>query len=291
MNMKIKILPLVVSVGCGLLAVVLISVYLQQKERVIMGNKPKTVSYAVAAVATLDVPKGTVIKESMVDLKKIPEDYLQPRVATSLERVVGKTTIADIAKGEQILLSKISYPEAELTLSMKTPPGKRAIAITVDAASSLGGAIKVGDKVDIIATIPIPVKNAEGKAAFQNGFFPLFQNVPVLAGGGGSAPGEKGSAGTLILALNPQEAAFVTLLQEQGKLKLALRGPNDVQYEPVQPATQEALIRYVFGEQPQPPPLPPSVEIYRGVSKGRSSGATSTSSTKPAEEAGQAKKP
>jgi hypothetical protein len=71
----------------------------------------------------------------------------------------------------------------------------------------------------------------------------------------------------------------VTLLQEQRTLKLALRGPNDSPFEPVQPATMESLMRYVFGEQPMPPP---SVEIYRGVSKTKTNEINNAPAAKPA---------
>ncbi len=277
--MKIKIIPLVIALVAGLLAVVLISVYLQQKEKDLMSRRPQqVVQSANVVVAVKDILKGTVIKENMVDLVKVPENRLQSQAVMNLSRAIGKTARDNIGSGDQVLSSNLSYPDTELSLSMRIPPGKRAVAITGDAAASLGGGIKAGDKVDIITTIPIPSRTADGKSIFENGIFPLFQSVLVLSGDGA---GKGGQAGSIILALTPQEATFVALLQEAGKLKLILRGPNDSQYEPVQPATMATLMRYVFGEQP---PQAPTVEIYRGISKTKTEGAKSTAAKPTTEE-------
>lgn len=278
-----KHLPLIIAGVCGLIAVVLINTYIQQKTEEARKKAVFTQqSLTTVVVAKQDIPSGTVIKDTMLKEEKVYKDMLQPRAATSIDRVVEKIAIAPIAKGEQVLLNKVTISEEVTSLSMKVPAGKRAITIPVDNISSVGGMIRPGDHVDIIGMVPTQGLSAEGKTVTQMTTMPLFQDVLVLAVGQeitGSVAVKKEEAKALstaiTFALSPQEANLIAFVQEQGKVRLVLRSPGDTQVQPPAPANWDTLFRTVmpqaFKEQaPQlkePPKPQKKVEIYRGLQK------------------------
>lgn len=272
-----KYLPLIVAIASGLLAVFLINIYItQQTEEAKKREAARQKNLVSVMVAKVDIPAGTTIKENMVKEEIINKSLTQPRVATSMDRVVDRIAIAPIAKGEQILLNKVTLSGMETSLSSKVPKGKRAITIPVDNISSVGGMIRPGDHVDIVGLVPIPGLGAEGKAQMTS--LPLFQDVTILAVGQeytsipGAQKGEKALSPIITLALPPEQANLVAFVLEQGKIRLILRSPEDAQVQPATPATWDALFRMVMPERfvqaPVEPPKPKKqVEIYRGLQK------------------------
>ncbi len=274
-----RYMPLIVALISGLVAVFLINVYIQQRaDEARRLEELKQKNLITVVIARQDISSGTAIKENMVKEETVNKILVQPRAAISLDRVVDKITIAPIAKGEQILLNKLTLSGLEVSLSSKIPRGKRAITIPVDNISSVGGMIRPGDHVDIVGMVPIPTMGADGKAVNQLTTMSLFQDVLVLAVGQEYTPvpgGEKGErklSPIITLALLPQEASLVAFVQEQGRIRLVLRSPEDTAIQNVTPASWDALFRLVmpqmFVEKPAEVPKPQKkVEIYRGLQK------------------------
>jgi len=279
MAMPKKFMPLIIAVAAALLAVFLINIYIQQQaEEARKRAEMSAENMTTVIIAKSDIPAGTTIKEKLLVEEKINKKYLQPRAATAMDRVLDKIAIAPISKGEQILLSKVTISGLEVSLSAKVPRGKRAITLPVDNISAVGGMVKPGDHVDVVGVVPIPAKSAEGKAITQMATVPLFQNVLVLAVGqeltAGITKKEERIAPTVTLALEPQEANIIAYVQEQGKIRLILRSPEDTAVERPVPADWNTVLRLImpeaFREQPVveevPKPTRP-VEIYRGTQK------------------------
>ncbi len=276
-----KYLPIIIAGISGLIAVFLINNYIQQKteeakKRVLLTQK----NLATVVVAKQDILAGTALKESMLAEETVNRAIIQPRAAISIDRVVDKIAIVPISKGEQVLLNKVTISGQEGSLSMKVPSGKRAISVSLDNISSVGGMLRPGDHVDVVGMVPIPAVNAEGKQVNQLATMPLFQDVLILAVGQeftsiSSARKEERLASPVItLALSPQEANLIVFVQEQGKLRLILRSPEDTQVQRVAPASWETLFRTAMPEsaqksQAQEEVRKPkrTVEIYRGLNK------------------------
>lgn len=274
-----KYLPVIVAVASGLVAILLINVYIQQRaDEARRLEELRQKNLMTVVVAKQDIQAGTAVKEIMVKEETLDKRLVQPRAATSLDRVIDRITIAPIAKGEQILLNKLTLSGLETSLSNKIPRGKRAITIPVDNISSVGGMIRPGDHVDIVGMVPIPTMGQDGKTVNQLTTMPLFQDVLVLAVGQEYAPvpggerGEKKLSPIITLALLPQEASLVAFVQEQGRIRLVLRSPEDTVVQKATPASWDALFRLImpemFEEKPTVTPKPQKkVEIYRGLQK------------------------
>lgn len=282
---------LIVGIVLAIVAVFMVKAYLDEQRRIMVVNTKKTIETIQAnqssvLVAKQDIARGAVISPDSLEVAIVPNKFVQPQAVTSLDRIAGMMTTVPISKGEQISLSKLTFPKHAGALADVTPIGKRAISVTVDNIAALAGLLKAGDYVDVIAMVPIPVQTAEGKQSAQVAVVPLFQNVLVLAVGRDlGAPKEerrykqeeaRETNPAITLALTPQESSLIAFVQEQGKIRLVLRSPSDSQIEPVQPASWDTLFQYIMPKRQEPPkeeqkveqPVPPGyVEVYRGLNK------------------------
>lgn len=293
---------LIIGIILALAAVIMTKAYIDQERQAIQEQVKEDMASKIESnqvpvlVAKRDIARGATVDTTMVETTPVPNNYIQPQAVTSLERLADMVSIAPIAKGEQITLSKFAYPRQTGGLADVTPVGKRAITIPVDNISSLVGMLKPGDYVDVIAMLPVPTQGADGKQAMQLVTLPLFQNVLVLAVGQDtntlSRPDsrykkEGGGADIsplITLALVPQETNLIAFVQEQGKIRLVLRSQADSKIEQVQPASWDTLFQYLNlmpkpqeqassqAEEARLPtkeePLPVGyVEIFRGLNK------------------------
>lgn len=243
-----------------------------------------------AVFAKVDIAPGKVITEDLLFAKLVYKDKLPPGAAISIARVVGRIATSQLRKDSLILVDKLAWPTTkETTLAMRTPVGKRAMTIPADNISALMGMIKPGDYVDVIGLIALPVQ-VEGKQSAQPATVPLFQNVLVLAVGSQigaaiendssssrrtqeSAP-SKESAPLITLALTPEEANLLSFVQEQGKIRLVLRSPGDAKTQPVQLASWDTLLKYLFPnidftqkEEKKETEEVPTIEVIRGFKR------------------------
>lgn len=285
-----KKLSIVLALVMALMAVAMFRNYTSQVEKKFVSSEKK----AYVLVATVNIPAGTTIDETMMKFDAIPEKYVQPKATSSQSLVVGKRAIADIFPGEQIMSTKLTIAVKNTSLAMRTPQGKRAMAFTIPFLAAVGGKVRPGDYVDVMGTFPYN-SQVDGKTVTELVSVTLFQNILVLGaegGGGMEARGKPSPAPTdliVTLALSPREIALFTYALDQGKLRLVLRPPLETVVEPVPPVEVNAMWQYVFSnlgqeflapkdekvpimqsQQPEKkaePPPPPTVEIYRGTEK------------------------
>ncbi|MFH1458426.1 MAG: Flp pilus assembly protein CpaB [Candidatus Omnitrophota bacterium] len=295
---------LIVGIILAAVVVVLIKIYLDQQRKVYVDEAAQRAvriqqNQTSVLVAKEEIPKGMTMGPELFEPQIVPKQYVVPQAVTSVDRVSGMVAVVPIAKGEQISLTKLTFPRETRTgggLAEVTPVGKRAITITVDNMASVAGMVRPGNYVDILASIPVPMVTPDGKQTAQAASVPLLQNVLILAVGQQISPVmpsaeesgryEKGGgqqsrpqaqpqqASSLItIALTPQEANLAAFVQEQGKLRLILRSPADSQMQPLQPISWEALFQYLLPKESvkqaaKPPPEPTEyVEIYRGLKR------------------------
>lgn len=274
------------------MAVLMVRSHISQTEKKFVKEEKK----AYVLVATTTINAGATIDETMIKFEAVPEKYVQPKAISSQSLAVGKRAIADIFPGEQIMATKLTITVKDTSLAMRTPAGKRAIALTIPLLSAVGGKARPGDYVDVIGTFPYNTQVA-GKTVTELVSVTLFQNVLILGVDGGMAVAERGKTApapvelVVTLALAPKEIALLSYALDQGRLRLVLRPPLETAIEPIAPVEVNAMWQYVFSnlgqeflapkEDKQPPiirpqeekkaeaqpPAPPTLEIYRGTEK------------------------
>jgi pilus assembly protein CpaB len=135
------------SVGLGLLAAIMMFAYVSSRERELY----QQVAMKTTVIASKDILANTVLDESMLQRIQVPQKYLQPRAAVTFEEAVGRVSVVPIAAGAQILGTFLGDP-GRAALAFEVPRGMRAVAITITDDTGVGGLVRPGNFVDIIGT-------------------------------------------------------------------------------------------------------------------------------------------
>jgi Flp pilus assembly protein CpaB len=116
---------------------------------------------STAVVATRDLPVGTRIQEADLTTRRINPASVSPQVVTTVSTAIGQVVAFPILEGQLLDARQIapSKNAALLGSGLQVPAGYRIIGLPVTATSAVGGVLKPGDLVDVIA-IPNPVKTA-----------------------------------------------------------------------------------------------------------------------------------
>jgi pilus assembly protein CpaB len=209
-------LLMVVAIGCGLAASVMTS-------RLIADRNSGAEEKIKVLVTKAKVPAFTLIKE--------PEKWFVEKElsATGVPKNAYKTLqdVKDLrtfrALGEDVFVLPDDLVSADLHgLAAKLVPGSRAVAIKVDAQSSVAGFVLPSSRVDITW---IPQRGGLEPEAVT-----LLQNMLVLAVDTLDAKEQEkrfAIGSTVTLAAKPEEASRLLLAQSLGDLRLQLRGVGE----------------------------------------------------------------
>lgn len=210
-------------------------------------------------VAKFDLPARTIMNVDLVESRTIPRMYIEQdayevRSQSDLKLVANLVTSIRIPKGNQLTQSSLVSLSPEAGLSVKVPPGYRGCLLPLE--SDLLKLVKPGDRVDILVTFEAVMGDNRKEKVTAT----ILQNVLVLGVGANLGQGmssaqakakdkaESADAGFsdkmgMSLALNPNEAQYLSLSQEQGKVSVVVRGLGDVELHPMEIASFKRLIK------------------------------------------------
>jgi Flp pilus assembly protein CpaB len=199
----------------------------------------------VAAVKS--IVKGQKIESDMVGIKTAPTDLLVPGALDDPAKVIGQYATNDIGAGEQVTATRISVsPPADCGLACGFEHGTVATSLQVKEGTAVGGNLLAGNKVNVVATSKI--KNDGSVKDCSSGNIlrtqTILQNVRVLSvaqeqvntdGTTGDTKKQPG-AGTITLALSPEDSQVLIAAQEQAKtVSTSLRSNGDNEIREVAP--------------------------------------------------------
>jgi len=179
------------------------------------------------AVANQDMEFGTALTSDNVKLTAWPADSVPqgayPEGEAQRLIAAGNVAIRPIARGEPILLSRVSE---RAVLSANIPEDMRAVTVPVDAVSGVAGFVTPGDVVDVLLTRQIPGEGASGDDKMTS---TIMESVPVLAMDlrAGEQNTDAAQSKTATLQVSPQGAQVLALATQVGRLSLALRNVED----------------------------------------------------------------
>lgn len=155
------------------------------------------------------------------------------------EALVGAVTRRPLAAGELLVPGAVIAPGDRGFLAAVVSPGNRAIAVSVDAATSAGGLIWPGDRVDVILTQEITEDGVPlGQRVLSE---TILADARVLSTDQTLSPATTGAAAdaadkaedvvagprrvpaTVTIEVTPEEAERVTVAGTLGRLHLTLR--------------------------------------------------------------------
>jgi len=184
-------------------------------------------------VATRKIERGALIGAGDVSLRML----VGQRPARSLsdaQSIVGRVATVDIEPDQIILTSAVSTDKSGAGLSALVPEGQRAISIRVSEEMIVGGFVRVGDRVDVLVTLPDSVypqaASPNGRPGDKSRNVLLLQNVTVLAIGELISTQDAKpvpAVRTVTLAIGNEAASRLALANRLGQITLAVRNPSD----------------------------------------------------------------
>lgn len=186
---------------------------------------------ATVVVAAVDIAPGTAIDAAMlsqVTVGKREQETLVPTAIRQFDQVIGRAPKRLIKKGSVLTLDPDELPLAEDALKEATggqvppayliPKGMVAVAIPVDAHSSVGYTLQKGDRVNLIFTWK------KGEEAFSETVLTEVEVFDVGKGEGGLSGGGARALTTVTLLVSPDDAEKIVLAKRTGIVDLALTG-------------------------------------------------------------------
>lgn len=227
-------------------------------------------------IAARDIAEGTAVSSESLTIQPFPADFVPEGAIPAPEQAVGKFTVTRITKGQIVLGNQLSATKRSGNLALSVPSGKVAIALPMTDLMSTNGAVKPGDRVDILLTInlaELQAKDPSAAAAASNqgsGRNPVTQatlrNVEVLVVGEvdtgaqssgstiGTTSGQR-SVSAVIVLVDAQEALILKYAKDSGGvIDLALRAPEDNAVVKTNPVTIDYLFERFDFRRPGPIP-------------------------------------
>jgi len=204
-------------------------------------KQPGLVSVVVAG---RDIPFGNAIQPQMLQVISWPSAALPPGAVTSMATLVAdpgeptRRAKRAISQGELILASKISAFGEKVTIVQGLGENLRAMAVKVNAETSVGGFVTPGDRVDVILT--------QGRDETLRAVT-ILQNLRVIAVDQDfdEKTDQPELVRTVTLEVDPASGQKLALAQKAGTLSLSLRTLDGAIDQPLDSIRLSDLLREV----------------------------------------------
>lgn len=182
-------------------------------------NAPALVSVVVAGQ---DIPFGTSIEAHKLTTIQWPADAVPPGTFKDYSNLIPqggtepRRAKRAMAQGELVLANKISDFGEKVTIVQTLASGMRAMAIKVNAETSVGGFVTPGDSVDVILT-------QGGGESLR--VVTILQNIRVVGVDQQADETQEQAqvARTVTVEVSPEQGQKLALAQKAGTLSLTLR--------------------------------------------------------------------
>jgi len=256
---------LIVSILAGFAAAVMIAGYVNS-----IKNKYKSGARKVPVIVTTKyIDAGEMLSPNDIELKQVPQDYLQPRALQKPEDLITAKgyflymAAVPIDKGEQVVGTKL-FPLGEGTgIGSVVPAGMRAVTVVMDRRE-VGKTILPGNRADVLATFDYYDEKGVRHEETQT----ILQNVPILAVGKAiigtvrevKVKGKKNAARALAsaeetesqipvsIAVTPGQAELLVLAKNKGNLDFILRAVGDEEVFALPGASMKKIFKRYGGK-------------------------------------------
>ena len=217
---------LVVALGCGVVASIGITRVMANRST---GPVAQEVETQPVFVVKEDVPLGNVLTSEKLKLEQWPKGKVPEGVLGTLEEIEGRRPRTKLFAGEPVLDVKLlSKGESAGGAAPQIPVGYRSVPVKVDEVSGGAAMILPGDRVDVLVYAKANCKEGIRTTMTKT----ILQDIRVFAVDSvwtleSDESGQSIRAKTISLLLTPEQTERVMLAHELGKIRLALRSPND----------------------------------------------------------------
>lgn len=239
------------TIGAGVLAALIAFIATQQyAENQVNAERDRLLprgGLVDVLVASRDLSIGELASPITIAVRQVPREWVLPNtlMPKDFDAVVDQAFASSVTAGNPVLAEHLQKPDRQKT-SFQLESGYRAVSISVDEVSSVGGLIQPGDYVDLWGS-PLPKTSRKSDPMTALGTEPastpqqarlIAENLRVLATGQNTIRREQVSSGTpnshgngayssVTLAVPSRIANLVLGGQFQGRLGIALRSGTE----------------------------------------------------------------
>ncbi len=218
--MKSKaIIPMLVGVGIGLLALKMGWNYIEKSRSSVAASQSDT----PVVVASRSVSPGTPLMLEDLKVTQWPRSAVPGEAHADPEKLVGRVNQAPLSAGLPVLETMLTPKGTRPGLPALIPPGYQAMAIKVDEFTSVAGFLNPGDKVDVVATFSVKrSKSGPTETVTRT----ILRDIKVSAVGQAKEAGENAQpmiVRSVTLLVTPHQAQRLSLASTRGTIRLALR--------------------------------------------------------------------
>lgn len=250
------------------------------KEQAAANAQPAAIEMAKVLVAATDIEQGSEIRPEMVPVKDLPKEFVPPDALDSFDKVAGRVASGFIPAGDILFNSKLRAREKLSKPSLIVEKGKRLISVPVTDTTSVSSLIKIGDRVDVIATFDVSkferdienewISRQVTTTVLQNvRVFDIINGVPIDATAATTTESSTkqqqasrlGIGSTATYEVSPQDAERVkALLAKSPSFTMTLRRYDDEDSVKTSGVVDSELLKGVVSSSlPPPPPTPAPV--------------------------------
>lgn len=189
---------------------------------------PAPDAMVVLITAAEDIPFGEEITRDKLTAQSWPASAAPDYAFDSASDLLGpegsppRRALRHIRAGDLISQTEVSRFGESVSITSTLADNNRAMAITVSAATAVGGFVTPGDRVDIVLT--------QGRGdTLRTGT--ILQNIRVLGvdqDGDDNSSRSAREARTITVEVSPRESQTLALSQQAGILSLSLRSHSNV---------------------------------------------------------------
>jgi pilus assembly protein CpaB len=202
--------------------------FLESQQETIASEEAPVVQVVAAA---RDIPFGMAIEAHMLTSIAWPRDAVPPGVFTNYDALISgpggepRRAKRSISQGELLLANKVSAFGEKVTIVQTLSPNNRAMAITVNAETAVGGFVTPGDYVDIVLT------HSGGNSGLSA--TTILQNIRIIGvdQDANEESDKPGIARTVTVEVTPDQSQRLALAQRAGSLSLTLRNRLEAEEE------------------------------------------------------------
>ncbi|KND59895.1 Flp pilus assembly protein RcpC/CpaB [Candidatus Burkholderia verschuerenii] len=273
--------------------------------RVVVASASKPAAVPVVTtekvlVSAAALPQGLLLRDDDITWKAIPATDVPPTAivsgAPNAPDLKGALLRHPVDSGEMLSADDVILPSAPGFLAATLKPEMRAVSVVVDDVSGNAGLIQPGDYVDLLLTQQMEQRTNSPDLAVSSET--VVEHVRVLAVGSeikrpkanSDAPDNGIRARTVTLEVTPRMGEVVAVAARLGSLSLALRSfatasrtpdvasgasATTTECPPIWAGDISRAVRalprvhapQVVSTGPSAPPIPHTVQIYRGSDK------------------------
>ncbi|MCX6587570.1 MAG: Flp pilus assembly protein CpaB [Acidobacteria bacterium] len=198
---------------------------------------PKAEKLVQVIAANGSLPAGTRLQAGHLKKITVAAKDVPPGVLPDEKAGVDRTLLYPLSLNEPVLTSRLSSVSGADGVASMIEPGKRAVSVSVNDASSASGLIQARSHVDVLFTKPGSMLEAVTTTVIENVVvLSVGRTVepasaaPAAAGAAANAtpaPATTGQNRAVTLLVTPEQARVLELAKNQGRVSLALRNPKD----------------------------------------------------------------